>query len=153
MGALVLIWKGPCFGGLTFKNRGHLASRYIVEVLVEGFLKFNPLTWRIHGPKTRNFHNRTTLRRFCVAEYTFRSLIPGGTCNKTVLFCGVEFHDGSKTHRFWDTFCGWNPPIVGFLATQPVHRRNDMRVWDSMPIRLFVHLGSVFSCQLSFNST
>ena len=22
-------WKGPCFGGLTFKNRGHLGSRYI----------------------------------------------------------------------------------------------------------------------------
>ena len=22
-------WKRPCFGGLTFKNRGHLGSRYI----------------------------------------------------------------------------------------------------------------------------
>ena len=22
-------WKKPCFGGLTFKNRGHLGSRYI----------------------------------------------------------------------------------------------------------------------------
>ena len=22
-------WKGPCFGGLTFKNRGQLGSRYI----------------------------------------------------------------------------------------------------------------------------
>ena len=22
-------WKGPCFGGLTFKNRGHLGSRYM----------------------------------------------------------------------------------------------------------------------------
>ena len=25
----VLIIKGPCFGGLTFKNRGQLGSRYI----------------------------------------------------------------------------------------------------------------------------
>ena len=24
-------WKRPCFGGLTFKNRGHLGSRYIKE--------------------------------------------------------------------------------------------------------------------------
>ena len=23
-------WKRPCFGGLTFKNRGHLGSRYII---------------------------------------------------------------------------------------------------------------------------
>ena len=22
-------WKSPCFGGLTFKNRGHLGSRYV----------------------------------------------------------------------------------------------------------------------------
>ena len=22
-------WKRPCFGGLTFKNRGHLGSRYV----------------------------------------------------------------------------------------------------------------------------
>ena len=29
MGPLVLLEKGPCFGGLTFKNRGHLGSRYI----------------------------------------------------------------------------------------------------------------------------
>ena len=26
---LVLLEKGPCFGGLTFKNRGHLGTRYI----------------------------------------------------------------------------------------------------------------------------
>ena len=26
---LVLVGKGPCFGGLTFKNRGHLGSSYI----------------------------------------------------------------------------------------------------------------------------
>ena len=32
---LVLIGKGmkrPCFGGLTFKNRGHLGSRYIENI-------------------------------------------------------------------------------------------------------------------------
>ena len=29
---LVLIGKGLCFGGLTFKNRGHLGSRYIFMV-------------------------------------------------------------------------------------------------------------------------
>ena len=27
-------WKGPCFGGLTFKNRGHWGSRYIYIYLV-----------------------------------------------------------------------------------------------------------------------
>ena len=26
---LVLVGKGPCFEGLTFKNRGHLGSRYV----------------------------------------------------------------------------------------------------------------------------
>ena len=25
-------WKGPCFGGLTFKNRGQLGSRYIIHI-------------------------------------------------------------------------------------------------------------------------
>ena len=36
-------WKRPCFGGLTFKNRGHLGSIYIyiyirlqAEILLEG---------------------------------------------------------------------------------------------------------------------
>ena len=24
-------WKGPCFGGLTFKNRGHLGSRQTLD--------------------------------------------------------------------------------------------------------------------------
>ena len=27
-------WKRPCFGGLTFKNRGHLGSRFIMYVLI-----------------------------------------------------------------------------------------------------------------------
>ena len=26
-------WKSPCFGGLTFKNRGHLGSRYVISRL------------------------------------------------------------------------------------------------------------------------
>ena len=25
-------WKGPCFGGLTFKSRGHWGSRYLYEI-------------------------------------------------------------------------------------------------------------------------
>ena len=29
-------WKRPCFGGLTFKNRGHLGSRYILKLLKGG---------------------------------------------------------------------------------------------------------------------
>ena len=38
---LVLVGKGPCFEGLTFKNRGHLGSRQIlgrptVEVGING---------------------------------------------------------------------------------------------------------------------
>ena len=27
-------WKRPCFGGLTFKNRGHLGSRYIYIYII-----------------------------------------------------------------------------------------------------------------------
>ena len=26
-------WKRPCFGGLTFKNRGHLGSRLYIYIL------------------------------------------------------------------------------------------------------------------------
>ena len=38
-------WKRPCFGGLTFKNRGHLGSRYIYFY----FLMVNAGTYMIHG--------------------------------------------------------------------------------------------------------
>ena len=43
-------WKGPCFGGLTFKNRGQLGSRYLI-VGISIFTIILPLkswnTWRI----------------------------------------------------------------------------------------------------------
>ncbi len=33
-------WKGPCFGGLTFKNRGYLGSRYIYIYIYLGTMNF-----------------------------------------------------------------------------------------------------------------
>ena len=44
---------------------------YIVEVLLKGFLKFNPLTWNPWA-QDPHIHNRTTLRRFCVADFVHR---------------------------------------------------------------------------------
>ena len=31
-------WKKPCFVGLTFKNRGHLGSRYVHKYLANRFM-------------------------------------------------------------------------------------------------------------------
>ena len=37
-------WKRPCFGGLTFKNRDHLGSRYIyIYIYLSSLTGFCPL--------------------------------------------------------------------------------------------------------------
>ena len=49
-------WKGPCFGGLTCKNRGHLGFRYINIFLIQhvcgsffGHWCWSTLGWRVEG--------------------------------------------------------------------------------------------------------
>ena len=44
-------WKRPCFGGLTFKNRGHFCSRYICIVMSKwaSWTLISPTKWRAKG--------------------------------------------------------------------------------------------------------
>ena len=48
-------WKRPCFGGLTFKNRGHLGSRYLDIFLSFACLfdfRVDPNAWNSWFPFT-----------------------------------------------------------------------------------------------------
>ncbi len=85
----------------------HSIKLEIVEVLLEGFLKFNPLTWNAwaQDPHTQN---RITLRRlFCHRLFPqnipLRSSIPGEHAKKLFCFAALKNH-GSKIHWFWDKY-------------------------------------------------
>ena len=70
-------WKGPCFGGLTFKNRGHLGCRYIYELLVRTKI----LVWgKCHQQKWVVPYR---LSGFCMFE---ASISKAETCS---LHCGM----------------------------------------------------------------
>ena len=43
-------WKRPCFGGLTFKNRGHLCSSYIFCIYIYLVELYSNLTHFVETP-------------------------------------------------------------------------------------------------------
>ena len=48
-------WKRPCFGGLTFKNRGHLGSRYIY--IYDGRSKVLYSNFNLGGPQPTHLYD------------------------------------------------------------------------------------------------
>ena len=47
---MTLIWKRPCFGGLTFKNRGQLGSRFVSGAFPDdGFIHLFAAVMFLHG--------------------------------------------------------------------------------------------------------
>ena len=57
-------WKRPCFGGLTFKSRGHWGSRYIYIYINPHLYLVESMLWLFgYGPSLRDLRNTASGRR------------------------------------------------------------------------------------------